>query len=130
MNLTLQDHTEIHDVLARYCWFLDHGEGDAWADLWQPDGSFTGIPEPLHGHEALRQMPAGFHSMFSGKLRHNIANIVIEPGTRVGQVLVRAYSTVSDWRAGGKLMNFADVSLTLVKHRDQWRIQSLHAQML
>ena len=129
MILTVEDRTAIHDLLARYCWHIDQGEGDAWADLWCDDGSFTGIPEPLQGREALRQMPGGFHAMFSGKLRHHITNAVVEAGSAADEARVRAYSTLSDWRSGGALLSFAKANFVMRKIAGHWRIQSLHAQI-
>lgn len=130
MNLNVEDHAEIKDLLGRYCWLVDHGEGDAWADLWTPDGRFTGIPDPLEGREALRRMPPGFHGAFNGKLRHHITNAKLDPGAGSGEVHVKAYSVVSDWREGGKLLAFAKVDFTLLRQNSSWKIKALHAQML
>jgi hypothetical protein len=130
MNIRVQDRMAIQELLARYCWLIDHGQGDAWAELWTADGSFTGIPEPLHGRAALRQMPPGFHTAFGGKLRHHIGNVLITPGERPDQAKVRAYSMVSDWRTGGKLLSFASVQFGLIRQGKSWLIQSLHAEIL
>jgi hypothetical protein len=32
-KLTLADRAEVTDVLARYCWHVDEGDSDDWADL-------------------------------------------------------------------------------------------------
>jgi SnoaL-like domain len=129
MPYSSQDRTEITDLLARYSWLVDEGEGDAWADLWTADGSFTGIPDPLHGREALRQMPPGFHQGFGGRLRHHITNILLRPGENADEALVKAYSTVSDWRDGGKLLAFAKVNFTLQRQASAWKIKALRAEM-
>lgn len=130
MSLTVDDHTQIHELIARYCWLVDEGEGDAWANLWTSDGSFTGIPEPLQGREALRKMPGGFFGIAQGKLRHHIANLLITSGDRDGQAHVKAYSVVSDWREGGKLFVFAKVKFGIVRDSDSWKIKTLHAEMM
>jgi 3-phenylpropionate/cinnamic acid dioxygenase small subunit len=130
MRLTLNDHTQIHQLIARYCWLVDEGEGDAWANLWTVDGSFTGIPEPLQGQEALRTMPGGFFGIAQGKLRHHITNVLVSPDDRDGHVQVKAYSMVSDWREGGKLLVFAKIKFTLLRETDSWKIKALHAEMM
>ena len=129
MGLTSDDRSAIQDLLARYCWHFDEGEGDAWADLWTVDGSFTGIPDPAHGRETLRQLPAGFHGMFAGRMRHQIVNVAADPGPAADQAEVRAYSLLSDWREAGKLFAFAKLSMQLRRVSGAWKIQSLHAQM-
>ena len=130
MNLTIEDETQIHQLLARYCWLVDEGKSDAWADLWTLDGSFTGIPDPLQGREALRNMPGGFFGIAQGKLRHHITNALISPGERAGEANVRAYSMVSDWREGGKLFVFAKIKFALLRDSDSWKIKALHAEMM
>src|SRR5579862_6870195 len=122
MILTIDDHTQIHQLMARYCWLVDEGEGDAWANLWTADGSFTGIPEPLQGYEGLRKMPASFWGISEGKLRHQITNILASAGNREGEAQVRAYSVVSDWRDGGKPLAFAKVNFTLLREQGSWKI--------
>jgi hypothetical protein len=129
MSMTTEDRAQIHQLMARYCWLIDDGQGDAWADLWTSDGSFTGIPEPLQGREALRTMPGGFWGLSQGKFRHHITNIVATPGDRVGEARVKAYSVVSDWRDTGKLLAFAKVNITLLREKDIWKIKALHAEM-
>jgi len=130
MTLTLDDQTQIRELMARYCWLVDEGEGDAWASLWTADGSFTGIPDPLQGREALSKMPGGFFGIAQGRLRHHITNIVASVGDRAGQADVKAYSVVSDWREGGKLLAFAKIRLTLLRESDLWKIKALHAEMM
>jgi hypothetical protein len=130
MPISGQDRAEIIDLLARYTWLVDEGEGEAWADLWTEDGSFTGIPEPLHGREALQGMPRGFHQGFGGRLRHHITNVLLSPGATSDEARVKAYSTVSDWRDGGKLLGFAKINLTLLRQAGAWKIKALRAEML
>ena len=129
MSFTADDHAAITDLLARYSWLVDEGEGEAWADLWTEDGRFTGIPEPLQGREALRQMPPALRTGFDGKLRHHISNVLLTPGANTEEAQVKAYSMVSDWRAGGRLLTFAKVTFSLVRQSGSWKIKALHAEM-
>jgi 3-phenylpropionate/cinnamic acid dioxygenase small subunit len=129
MPLSADDHAAIIDLLARYSWYVDEGDGESWADLWTMDGSFTGIPDPLHGRAALRGMPLGFHAGFGGKLRHHLTNVLLNPGAQADEARVRAYSVLSDWREGGKLSNFAKADFTLARQNGTWKISALRAEM-
>jgi hypothetical protein len=75
-------------------------------------------------------MPGGFFGIAQGKLRHHITNILASPGERDGQAQVKAYSVVSDWREGGKILAFAKIKLTLLREMDSWKIKTLHAEMM
>ncbi len=129
MSVSIEDQLAIRDLLARYCWLIDDGKGDEWAALWTENGSFTGIPDPLEGRNALRQMPGGFHGISQGKLRHHMNNVLIQAGAHRDEAMVKAYSMVSDWRDGGKLLTFAKVNFVLSRRGADWKIQSLHADM-
>jgi ketosteroid isomerase-like protein len=131
MSIKTDDRSAIVDLLARYCWLVDEGDGDGWAALWTKDGKFTGMQPPLEGTEQLRQLPPGFFGMGDGKLRHVITNIVVDAGKTADEASAKGYSSVYDVRAGaGKLMIFARVTYTMVRLAGQWKIKALHADML
>ena len=131
MTIKNEDRSAIVELLARYCWLVDSGDGDGWADLWTEDGKFTGLPDPLEGKDALRQLPPGFHGMADGKLRHIITNIVVEPGKNADEATAKGYSSVYDLRAGaGSVMSFALVTYTVVRKGGQWKIKALHADIM
>jgi hypothetical protein len=131
MTVKSEDRVAILDVLARYCWLVDDGDGDGWAALWTKDGKFTGIPTPMEGHDQLRQMPPGFHGMADGKMRHVITNIVVDGGKTADEATAKGYSAVYDLRAGaGKVMAFAKVNYTFAKQAGDWKIKTLHADMM
>jgi hypothetical protein len=121
VKLATEDRLDILDLLARYCWLVDAGDGDGWADLWTEDGKFTGIPTPLQGRDQLRKLP-------TGKLRHIITNIVIA-GATDGAATAKGYSTIYDFRTG-QLVGGGLVSYTLVRLRGEWKIKALHAEFL
>ena len=57
-KVNVEDRMEVYEVCARYCWYVDEGDSEAWADLWTEDGVFAGVtPEPLRGREALKGVP-------------------------------------------------------------------------
>lgn len=127
MAIDDRDRHLIEDLLGRWCWLMDGGNGEEWAALWTDDGRFTGIPEIAEGTGQLSALPVQFHEMGNGKFRHTMANIVLEPAASGDEVVARAYSTLSNWNEGGALMGFAKARFTLVRHDDEWKIKALHA---
>jgi len=129
-SIDTASRVEIVELFARYCHFVDHGEADAWAALFAPDGSFevAGIMR-LEGTDQLRGMPGVVTEQGGGKWRHQVTNLVIEPGTGADQASVRAYGLVTDWREGGKPVSFTDYEIVLRRLDGAWRIQTLLARM-
>jgi uncharacterized protein (TIGR02246 family) len=129
MTSYAETRAAITQLFAEYCWLVDSGDGDGWAALWTEDGAFTGVPDPLKGRDQLRAMPPGFHQGFGGKLRHHITNLGVKVAPDGDRAQVRAYSVLSDWRDGGKLMSFAKVNAEVVRRPEGWKIATLHADM-
>jgi len=129
-SIDTASRVEIVELFARYCHSVDHGEADAWAALFAPDGSFevAGIMR-LDGTEQLRGMPGVDSEQGGGKWRHQVTNLVIEPGAEEDTASVRAYGLVTDWRDGGKPVSFTDYEIVLRRLTGAWRIQSLLARM-
>ena len=59
------DRSDIRDLLARYCVYLDLGDADRWAALFTPDAVYQVYGREFTGHDGLRAManaaPGGFH---------------------------------------------------------------------
>lgn len=129
-SIDTASRVEIVELFARYCHSVDHGEADAWAALFAPDGSFevAGIMR-LDGTEQLRDMPGVVSEQGGGKWRHQVTNLVIESGEEEDTASVRAYGLVTDWRDGGKPVSFTDYEIVLRRLTGAWRIQSLLARM-
>jgi len=53
--LTTEDRLDILDLLARYNYAIDDGDGDAWAASFTQDGVFTSPSGIFAGREALRK---------------------------------------------------------------------------
>ena len=127
--IDLASRQEITDLFARYCHAVDKGDAEGWASLFVPDGSFeiAGILR-LDGTEQLRGMPGIFVARSGGKGRHQIANIVLDPGQEPNTIAMRAYNSVTDWNDGGKLVTFSDMEVVLRRLDGAWRIQSVLAK--
>lgn len=71
-----EDRDAIRDLYARYCWHIDTGAADEWADCFTDDGEFlVEGGEPLVGREALRAFAA---SLTTGGLHHMVLNEAID----------------------------------------------------
>ena len=84
-TLTAQDHAEINQLYARYCYGIDTQADDGWlyARTFTEDGEFEfGAPEPAKGRAQLRELarPGGGWDQGSGGQRswHVPSNILIE----------------------------------------------------
>lgn len=129
MTIDLQSRLELHELLARYCHRVDHGDADGWAALFTSDGVFevAGVMR-LQGSEQLRAMPGTVTEHGGGKWRHQITSIVVEPGATADRATVDAYGLVTDWNDGGKLVTFTDYRIDMLRVGGAWRIAELVAR--
>jgi hypothetical protein len=126
-KVSLQDWVDVNDLLARYCFFVDEGESDAWADLWTEDGVFAGVTrDPVRGREALKQVPKW---AISGGSRHKLVNLIIEYGETKDDIIVRGYNFVTGWLGGPRFGAMAVVRYHLVRKGGEWKIKSNQARM-
>jgi 3-phenylpropionate/cinnamic acid dioxygenase small subunit len=127
-KLTLADRAEVTDVLARYCWHVDEGDSDDWADLWTEDGVFAGVtPDPIRGREALKQVPIW---SISGGCRHKLVNLIPEYGDTEDEVIVRCYNFVTSWLNDATFNSLAVARYHLVRRGDTWKIKSNRVRMM
>jgi SnoaL-like domain len=130
-QISLDDRLAIHDLFGWYCFYIDHGEASAWADLFVEDAEFSGLlAEPFRGREQLRGLATHSFERAAGKARHQITNIVLEAGETPQEVTMRAYGLITDWSGGGRPLFFADYAIRLVKTHGQWRVQHLQVEGL
>ena len=96
MTSRVEDRDAIRDLYARYCWNIDSGAADAWADCFIEDGRFiVGGGHELAGREALR---AFADSLANGSLHHMVMNEAIDvngdTATYRSSVLVLSNGTI------------------------------------
>jgi hypothetical protein len=126
-KVSLEDRAEVSDVLARYCFFVDEGEADAWADLWTEDGVFAGVsPEPIIGREALKNVPVWSQM---GGCRHKMANVIMEYGDSDDQIIVRCYNFVTSWLTDATINSLAVAKYDLRRSGDTFKIKSNAVRM-
>src|SRR5207253_528528 len=103
--LSALDYLEIQQLVNRYGWALDSGAGDgyAYADLYAPDGTFTGTNQGPSGRTYQGRDPLA--ALARGGRRgplfvsHYVTNLVVEP-TADGAV-GRTYVAIFDIGNGG-----------------------------
>jgi bifunctional aromatase (cyclase/dehydratase) len=124
--VAMEDMLAVQDLLGRYCWHLDEGRGEAWADLYTDDGIFEGTrPEPVCGRAALSRVAPELWARTQGKMRHQYGNLYLEQGADANTLVARFYNQLSNWADGGKLFMLALSTATLVRSApgEPWRIQ-------
>ncbi|WP_315763755.1 nuclear transport factor 2 family protein [Sphingomonas sp. Y38-1Y] len=117
---------ELHEVLSRYCWSLDHVDMAEWEQLFTIDAHFAkpGM-ETLEGRAAIMRLPEDLQSRFGGNSRHHFTNIIVDRAASGREMKVRALLTVRD------CMNCDPVAsadcIILMRRTDHWRIASFEA---
>jgi uncharacterized protein (TIGR02246 family) len=121
------DQNVIDDVLARYGWAFDSGDGDAYAALFREDGVLTGFGEPIRGQAALAATVVATPAQTKGKWRHHLTNLVCDyAGDDRDRVTARGYQLVTDWNtAPGKPHMMVEARWDLVRAGEAWRIAAV-----
>lgn len=127
--LSLEDRLDIQDLFARYCLLVDQRKVDEWTALFTPDAVFD-VPglARMAGSDQVRQIAQMVASKGEGLWRHQITNLLAEPGNSPDVAHVTMYSLVTDWHGAGAVSTFMDYSGRLRKIAGQWRIVELVAK--
>jgi uncharacterized protein (TIGR02246 family) len=73
MPTAAEDRDAIRALLSRYCFAIDTGAAEDFADLYTVDGRFEGPGEPIVGRQALRALaetaePGSMHRMVTNEV--------------------------------------------------------------
>ena len=123
--VTGTDRDAIADLLARYCWAFDAGDGDAYVALCVDDGVLSGFGEPSVGHEALRQAVAQSYEQLGGKTRHHLHNVVMEYDGGPNTVRGKGYNLVTNWGDTQALFAMVEQRFGLRRVGDDWMIATV-----
>ena len=131
VKLDVVDRLDIQDLFGRYCFLIDENRGDEWAALFARDAVFD-VPglARLEGREQIRSMVDMVSAQSRGNWRHQLTNIVAEPGRDAGTAAVRMSGLVTDWSDRGAVSTFSDYSATLRKFDGEWTIVEIVARPL
>lgn len=117
---------EVHELLSRYCWALDHNDCVEWGHLFTPDASFIKPGTPAReGREAVMKVPGEMHAMGGDTWRRHFTNIIVDRAANGRELQVRALLTVRDCKDATPVAS-ADC-LVLVRRTDHWRIARFEA---
>jgi hypothetical protein len=126
-TLDHQTRLDVHELLARYCQFMDHDRGECWASLFTADGVFEKASGfRLEGTQELATFPAKIHAVGGGCWRHVVTNVTIDRCPNHKDVIVNAYVMVMDWAEGGKPVGLCDTRM-VVRRANAWRIARVDA---
>ncbi|HEX7821429.1 MAG TPA: nuclear transport factor 2 family protein [Sphingobium sp.] len=74
---------EIHDLLARFCHDLDHGDVESWDSLFTRGAIFTSdMFGTFEDPQGIRLIPELVHSLGNGLWRFHFLNTVLSPVNR------------------------------------------------
>lgn len=122
--VTGAERDALEDLLARYCWAFDAGDGDAYVALWTEDGVLTGFGPPSVGHVALKQAVAQSYEQLGGKTRHHMTNLVMEYDGE-DQVRIKGYNLVTNWAEKPALFAMVEQGLTCRRIDGGWKIATV-----
>ena len=123
MPLSVADHNEINDLLARYNHAIDSGDAAAWASTFTADGTFTSGGRTRTGSQELEAFAADFATRMPGS-RHWTSNVVLEGDG--DQATARSYLLLLK-TGGGEPASIATTAIyedTLRRVDGAWRFTS------
>lgn len=124
-TVDLQTKMDVHELLSRFCHFLDHNGGPEWARLFTPSAVIEKGPLGCFtGHSEICQIPAYVAEKGNGLLRHHLTNVMFERTGNPKELIVEAYFLGTDWGQGGALVHSADFKAVLL-NRCHWQISHL-----
>ena len=144
-TLAVEDELAIRNLVARYPRHADAGELDAFTALFTADGTWTrensppaaeggsGLPAETHrGPEALRAMlQASVVERFNRRFRHQMTDLLIEPGPTPDEAEGACRALITDWRSGaGKLAMCGHYTMRFRRTPDGWRFASVSVYVL
>jgi len=127
--LTTEDRLAVLDLMARYNWAFDSGDGKAYAALWVADGVLTGGAAPAKGHGELEALVVGSHAHFKGGVRHHTTDVVAEYGSDKNTINAKSYTLVTDWANGGKIFALAQPESVWVREGSTWKIKAINLNL-
>ena len=129
--ISSDDYIKIQNVLGKYNWLVDRGDGDGWAKLFVEDGVVAGLmSDPLVGHDSIRLVPINALRDFKGKMFHHLTNLYLEYGQNEDEVVGHAYNTVTEWEGGGKFFCNTRSNYQFVRLSGDWKVKRVDIEMI
>ena len=137
------DELQIRNLIARYAYAIDGGEKEAFASLFLEDGAWSrenlapatqdgsGPPQAVRGRTDLMNLIETAIGRFQRKGRHQMTDVLIEPGPDEHSAKVRYRALVTDWREGpGRAAMCVNYTATCVRTDDGWKFATVSAWVL
>jgi hypothetical protein len=139
------DELAMRNLLARYVHLADAGDLDGFAALFLADGTWrrenappaaqggSGLPaETVTGHDELKRMiDNSIVKRFDRKFRHQMTDVLIEPGDGPDDVRGRCRALITDWRDGpGKIAMCGAYTFRFARTPHGWRFRSVSVRVL
>jgi hypothetical protein len=130
MKVSVEDSVAINDLIAQYCYYVDYGFAEEWANLFTEDGELIGLGDPLVGREQLKMLPPMAALSNDGTSRHQITNLFLVYGPTQEEVRMRGSGLMTKWEHGGEFICFAAYDAQLVRVDGEWKIKKNVANRL
>lgn len=144
-RLPVADEMALRNLVARYAHYADAARLDDFAALFTANASWTrenspppelggsGLPsETFVGHEALKDMiQKAIVERFERKVRHQVTDVLLEPGETTDTARGVFRALITDWREGrGRIAMCATYTAAFAHDADGWRFRSLSLNVL
>jgi 3-phenylpropionate/cinnamic acid dioxygenase small subunit len=124
-TVDLQTKMEVHELLSRFCHYLDHGKTEEWSQLFTTDAVLDVASLGLYdGRDEIAQIPQRVTQLGDGFWRHHLSNVMFTRTEQVRELEINAYCLTTDWSRGGALVNCADFR-AILKSRCHWQVHHL-----
>ena len=139
------DELQIRNLIARYAYATDAGDKEGFADLFLADGQWTrensppaelggsGLPsEAIRGREGLiRLIENSTIGRFQLKVRHQMTDVLVEPGQDDDHARTLFRALVTDWRDGpGRIAMCVFYTALCARTDEGWKFASVSARVL
>ncbi|MGE0170434.1 nuclear transport factor 2 family protein [Nocardioides sp.] len=118
--IATEDRLAIVQLFARYSWAFDARDGDAYADVFMPEGIMEGGPRRMQGREELKAFVARFADAPASQ--HWVTNTMLT-GSRETGIQARSYLVEFEVdESGPRLALVGQYHDSLVHDGSAWRI--------
>ena len=138
------DELQIRNLIARYAYAIDGGETEAFASLFLEDGVWmrenappatqggSGPPQTVRGRSGLMDLiETAIIGRFQRKARHQMTDVLVEPGPDENSAKVLYRALVTDWREGpGRVSMCVNYTAACVRTDNGWKFATVSARVL
>jgi hypothetical protein len=138
------DELQIRNQIARYAYAVDGGEKEVFAGLFLEDGAWTreasppatqggsGLPaQTIRGRTGLMGLiQTAIIERFQLKARHQMTDVLVEPGADANSAKARFRALVTDWREGpGRVSMCVVYTAACVRTDDGWKFATVSVRV-